>query len=175
MAPLHDHLAPLTTWSGAVPSWASHKTFSKMNTSMSAPPAVASRVVDLVRWFCIWVEDANLRHMTECLWFLYHKMMGEYTESEGYTQTRSLYAEHYHLIVAPIYDIVALSMSSNVDHPPERQNYDDFNEFFWSQNCLKFRYSITDGLSMRFSSGCKEKTDQNNWRTRTEKQKRQFH
>ena len=55
-------------------------------------------------------------------------MMEEYTESEGYTQTRSLYDEHYHFIVAPIYDIVALSMSSNADHP-ERQNYDDFNEF----------------------------------------------
>jgi callose synthase len=81
--------------------------FSKMNNSMSAPPAVASRVVDLTLWFCIWGEGANLRHMPECLWFLYHKMMEEYTKSEGYTQTRSLYAGHYlDHIVAPIFDIV---------------------------------------------------------------------
>lgn len=81
--------------------------FSKMNTSMSAPPAVASRVVDLVLWFCIWGEASNLRHMPECLWFLYHKMMEEYTKSEGFSQTRSLYAGHFlDTVVAPIYDIV---------------------------------------------------------------------
>lgn len=81
--------------------------FSKMNSSMNAPPAVASRVVDLVLYFCIWGEGSNLRHMPECLWFLYHKMMEEYIRSEGYTQTRSLYAGHYlDHVVAPIYDIV---------------------------------------------------------------------
>ena len=81
--------------------------FSKMNASMSAPPAVASRVVDLVLFFCIWGEGCNLRHMPECLWFLYHKMMEVYIKSEGYTQTRSLYAGHYldHVVV-PIYTIV---------------------------------------------------------------------
>jgi callose synthase len=82
--------------------------FSKMNTSMSAPPAVASRVVDLVLWFCVWGEGANLRHMPECLWFLYHKMMEEYTKGEGYTQTRSLYPGHYlDNVVTPIYEIVS--------------------------------------------------------------------
>jgi callose synthase len=82
--------------------------FSKMNASMSAPPAVASRVVDLVLYFCIWGEGSNLRHMPECTWFLYHKMMEEYIKSEGYTQTRSLYAGHFlDHVVEPIYEIVA--------------------------------------------------------------------
>jgi callose synthase len=82
--------------------------FSKMNTSMNAPPAVASRVVDLVLFFCTWGEGCNLRHMPECLWFLYHKMMEEYVKSEGYTQTRSLYAGHFlDNAVNPIYSIVA--------------------------------------------------------------------
>lgn len=82
--------------------------FSKMNTSMNAPPAVASRVVDLVLYFCIWGEGANLRHMSECSWFLYHKMMEEHILSEGYTQTRSLYAGHFlDHVVSPIYDIVS--------------------------------------------------------------------
>ena len=31
-------------------------------------------------------------------------------------------------------------MNSKSDHP-DRRNYDDFNEFFWSRNCLKYRYS----------------------------------
>jgi callose synthase len=87
--------------------------FSKMNASMSAPPAVASRVVDLVLYFCIWGEGSNLRHMPECTWFLYHKMMEEYIKSEGYTQTRSLYAGHFlDHVVEPIYDIVATVSTS---------------------------------------------------------------
>lgn len=82
--------------------------FSKMNASMSAPPAVASRVVDLVLYFCIWGEGSNLRHMPECTWFLYHKMMEEYIKSEGYTQTRSLYAGHFlDHVVEPIYRVAA--------------------------------------------------------------------
>lgn len=82
--------------------------FSKMNTTMSAPPAVASRVVDLVLFFCVWGEGANIRHMPECMWFLYHKMMEEYTLSEGFTQTRSLYAGHFvDNVVAPIFEIVS--------------------------------------------------------------------
>uniref|UniRef100_A0A7S1ZKM7 1,3-beta-glucan synthase n=1 Tax=Ditylum brightwellii TaxID=49249 RepID=A0A7S1ZKM7_9STRA len=126
--------------------------FSKMNSSMSAPPAVASRVVDLVLWFCIWGEGANLRHMPECMWFLYHKMMEEYTLSEGYTQTRSLYAGHYlDQVVNPIFKIVEKSMKGKNDHP-EKLNYDDFNEFFWSKTCLNFRYTaeiVTGDVEMQ--------------------------
>jgi callose synthase len=81
--------------------------FSKMNaSSISAPPAVASRVVDLVLYFCVWGEGCNLRHMPECTWFLYHKMMAEYIKSEGYTQNRSLYAGYFlDNVVLPIYSI----------------------------------------------------------------------
>jgi len=97
--------------------------FSKMNASMSAPPAVASRVVDLVLYFCVWGEGCNLRHMPECTWFLYHKMMEEYTKSEGYTQTRSLYAGHFlDTVVEPIYGVVAkvcfLYVMCQVSHQP---------------------------------------------------------
>uniref|UniRef100_A0A7S4EG16 1,3-beta-glucan synthase n=1 Tax=Pseudo-nitzschia australis TaxID=44445 RepID=A0A7S4EG16_9STRA len=116
--------------------------FSKMNTSTSAPPAVASRVVDLVLYFCIWGEGCNLRHMAECTWFLYHKMMEEYIKSEGYTQSRSLYAGHFlDNVVDPIYTVLAKSSKLKSDHF-EKKNYDDFNEFFWSRNCLGFHYSF---------------------------------
>ena len=88
--------------------------FSKMN-AMSAfgPPAVVSRVVDLVLYFCCWGEAANIRHMPECLWFLYHKMMEEYTKSDASTHNRSLYAGHYlDKVVTPIYEIV-MKVSNN--------------------------------------------------------------
>lgn len=35
------------------------------------------------------------------------------------------------------------SMKSNADHINKR-NYDDFNEFFWSRECLQYRYSCED-------------------------------
>ena len=87
---------------------------------MAAPPSVASRVVDLVLFFCVWGEACNIRHMPECLWFLYHKMMEEYTKSDnhgvggaGYPQSggggRSLYAGHFlDYVVTPIYKIVSV-------------------------------------------------------------------
>lgn len=93
---------------------------------MAAPPAVASRVVDLVLFFCVWGEACNIRHMPECLWFLYHKMMEEYTLSDqnaaanggGYPQSgsgRSLYAGHYlDYVVTPIYKIVSVVSSLRI-------------------------------------------------------------
>ena len=97
------------------------RTASTSVVGMAAPPSVASRVVDLVLFFCVWGEACNIRHMPECLWFLYHKMMEEYTISEvngaagigGYPQEtvgggRSLYAGHYlDYVVTPIYKIVS--------------------------------------------------------------------
>ena len=90
--------------------------FARMSSAASAPPAVASRVADLVLFFCIWGEGCNIRHMPECLWFLYHKMMEEFITSEGYTQNRSLYEGHYlDNVVAPICDIVAKVRKRNFD------------------------------------------------------------
>ncbi|KAL7541715.1 hypothetical protein ACHAXR_012973, partial [Thalassiosira sp. AJA248-18] len=131
---------------------------------MAAPPSVASRVVDLVLFFCVWGEGCNIRHMPECLWFLYHKMMEEYSLSMmndhaaaaggvmvvggvGQVpahQPRSLYAGHFlDYVVTPIFKIVSTNMKSNTDHVNKR-NYDDFNEFFWSRDCLQYSYSAND-------------------------------
>jgi len=119
--------------------------FAKVNSAVSAPPAVASRVVDLVLFFCLWGESCNVRHMPECMWFLYHKMMEDYILNEGYSATRSLYAGHFvDNVITPIYDVVAKNMKSKSDHI-EKRNYDDFNEFFWNRSCLKFQYCSEAG------------------------------
>eukprot|EP00590_Aulacoseira_subarctica_P004324 CAMPEP_0172434066 /NCGR_PEP_ID=MMETSP1064-20121228/70434_1 /TAXON_ID=202472 /ORGANISM="Aulacoseira subarctica , Strain CCAP 1002/5" /LENGTH=2137 /DNA_ID=CAMNT_0013182263 /DNA_START=101 /DNA_END=6514 /DNA_ORIENTATION=- len=119
--------------------------FSRMNPlCVSGPPAAVSRVVDLVLYFCIWGEGANLRHMPECLWFIYHKMMESYCRYEGYTQTRSLYAGHFlDHVIAPVYAVAKKNMSSKADHI-DKLNYDDINEFFWSRQCLQYRYYSSD-------------------------------
>jgi callose synthase len=82
--------------------------FSKRNTLMSGTSSLGSRVTDLILWFCIWGESANLRHMPECILFLYHKMMEEFIRMENVDQTRSLYAGHYlDNVVMPIYNVLS--------------------------------------------------------------------
>ena len=108
-------------------------------TMAAAPPSVSSRVVDLVLFFCVWGEACNVRHMPECMWFLYHKMMEEYTAgmvhaaayadaagplgvphmygqpTHAVPQPRSLYAGHFlDFVVTPIYKIVSTVSSWNV-------------------------------------------------------------
>jgi len=96
---------------------------------------------DLVLFFAIWGEGANIRHMPECLCFLFHKMMEEYIKFHDYIPPRTLYAGHYlDNVVRPIYEVVEKNMKSKADHP-NRRNYDDFNEFFWSRSCLMYRYT----------------------------------
>jgi callose synthase len=82
--------------------------FSKANPMATfGPPAAMSRVFDLVLFFCIWGECANIRHMPEMLWWLYHKTMESLLLQDGLTQTRSLYDGHFlDHVVAPIYEVV---------------------------------------------------------------------
>ena len=111
--------------------------FSRMSASaqvgMAGPPSVASRVVDLVLFFCIWGEGGNIRHMPECMWFLYHKMMEEYSSigimggvvvdnhnhhlqyPQLVVPPRSLYAGHFlDYVVTPIYKIIStVSLSAS--------------------------------------------------------------
>lgn len=42
------------------------------------------------------------------------------------------------MVVTPIYDVVAASLKKNCD-TEHKKTYDDFNEFFWSPACLKFK------------------------------------
>ena len=50
---------------------------------------------------------------------------------------------------------VLQSMSSKKDHK-ETLNYDDYNEFFWSRNCLGYRYSsslVSDDVDIEGMGG----------------------
>eukprot|EP01041_Mallomonas_annulata_P000789 gene789-1528_t len=98
-----------------------------------------SVVVDLLIMMLIWGEGGNLRHMPECLCWLYHKTMTEYL-SLGHRTRESLYPGFYlDMVVTPIYDVVAASMKSKGDHIHKKM-YDDFNEFFWSPTSLQYSH-----------------------------------
>ena len=110
-------------------------------SSLSALGPSGSQSLDLATWFCIWGECANLRHMPECLCFLYHTAMRSYVCASPQTRlNRSLYQGHYlDNAVSPIYDVVKKCMASSLDHE-DRRNYDDLNEFFWKPSCLEYNY-----------------------------------
>lgn len=103
--------------------------------------ASLAQVIDLVLYFCIWGEAANLRHMPECIAFLYHKMHTAYVNTPPHLQAnRSLYPGHFlDLVVSPIWNIISKNAKSKSDHQ-NKKNYDDLNEFFWSSKCLSYDY-----------------------------------
>ncbi|CAN0381419.1 unnamed protein product, partial [Phaeothamnion confervicola] len=95
-------------------------------------------VTDIILWLCIWGEASNLKHMPECLCFLYHKMMQEFV-AYGVSES-TLYAGYFlDHVITPIWLVVERSQKVRGDHIRAR-NYDDFNEFFWSPGVLAYSY-----------------------------------
>ena len=100
---------------------------------------------DVVLWLCVWGECANLRHLPECVCYLYHSAAGEWAACEVHERQgergASLYPGHFlDTVVSPIYDVIAQQMRLKCDHI-SKKNYDDFNEFFWSKDCLRYHRS----------------------------------
>ena len=101
-------------------------------------------------WLCIWGESGNLRHMPECLCFLFHKMMQHNVSMKlGGGDTPNLYGGHFlDHVVTPIYEVITRkSKGRSADHQ-FKLNYDDFNEFFWTPTCLIFSYRSDDSAEM---------------------------
>lgn len=103
----------------------------------------AAFIEDIMMFLLIWGEAANLKHTPECMCYLYHKSMEEHLKSYGSNNngvsTRVSVPRGYFLdmVVTPLYDVVSAGMKQGKDHF-ERKTYDDFNEFFWSPDCLKY-------------------------------------
>lgn len=99
--------------------------------------------LDILLYLFIWGESGNLRHMPEVLCFLYHKMMQEF-QTHRLPNVSALYPGFFlDHVVTPIYDEVVKASRSKSDHV-FRRNYDDFNEFFWSPDCLRYAYRDID-------------------------------
>lgn len=107
-------------------------------------------------YLLIWGEASNLRFMPECLCYIYHHMAYElYGMLAG--NVSSVTGENIkpayggdeesflRKVVTPIYDVIAKEAKRNrggtVKHSQWR-NYDDLNEFFWSENCFTLRWPM---------------------------------
>eukprot|EP00658_Telonema_sp_P-2_P083187 TRINITY_DN8943_c0_g1_i8.p1 TRINITY_DN8943_c0_g1~~TRINITY_DN8943_c0_g1_i8.p1 ORF type:complete len:2058 (+),score=512.22 TRINITY_DN8943_c0_g1_i8:149-6322(+) len=96
----------------------------------------------LMLWLLIWGEAANIRHMPECLAWLYHKMMEEATDAGIATSVRARRVrqeDHFlNCVVKPLY-LCVVQGSKNAE-----KNYDDCNEVFWSKQALAYGHDNTN-------------------------------
>ncbi|CAM9689894.1 unnamed protein product, partial [Ectocarpus fasciculatus] len=88
----------------------------------------------------IWGEAGNLRFCPEFLCFLFHKMSHTFrTVVEGRSPDITV-PSYLDEVITPAYSLLAEQLAKIghgvIDHSSVR-NYDDFNEIFWQEECLK--------------------------------------
>ena len=115
--------------------------------------AFAAQIEDILLYLLIWGEAANIRFMPEALCFLFHKTMEVHINDNNRRKTilyPGFFLDH---VITPIYEVVASGLKGKGDHE-DKKNYDDFNEFFWNDDCLKYtlRDTSLDGLESGGSS-----------------------
>ncbi|KAL4118542.1 hypothetical protein PRIC2_010867 [Phytophthora ramorum] len=130
-----------------------HKKFFKNYVAwckfLRAPPrccdpekdATAKTEKELVLFLLLWGEAGNLRFMPECVCFLYHNM----AKKLDFLDTLQDVDEGFYLneIVRPVYGVIAKMRTATApkgERPFDHQdttNYDDINEFFWTDKCLE--------------------------------------
>ena len=84
-------------------------------TNKSSGKAYSGFVEDLLIYFLVWGEAANIKHLPECLCFLYHKTMEEHIINSSRGVSPSTYPGYFlDMVVTPIYDVIAESLKKHV-------------------------------------------------------------
>ncbi|EFJ23784.1 glucan synthase like 4 [Selaginella moellendorffii] len=107
-------------------------------------------------YLLIWGEAANLRFMPECLCYIFHNMALElhgmlagnvsFVTGENIKPAYGGEDESFlRKVVTPIYEIIQKEAASNecgtATHSSWR-NYDDLNEYFWSDHCFRLGWPM---------------------------------
>jgi len=94
------------------------------------------KTFEIVLWLLVWGESSNIRHLPECLCYLFHCSYIEYkTHSTAILPAGTFLS----FVIKPIYDAIRSPGKALIP-----MNYDDFNEFFWSSSCFNYHYGIPD-------------------------------
>ncbi|KAL9244286.1 hypothetical protein vseg_018081 [Gypsophila vaccaria] len=122
-------------------------------------PAGADRqqleLLYIALYLLIWGEASNVRFMPECLCYIFHNMateihgilFGNAHPITGETYQTARHGDESFLkdVIAPIYDVIRKEVRRNqggrASHSAWR-NYDDLNEYFWSQKCFKLGWPM---------------------------------
>ncbi|KAL6134958.1 hypothetical protein ACLB2K_067186 [Fragaria x ananassa] len=112
-------------------------------------------LVYIALYLLIWGEASNVRFMPECLCYIFHNMANEvygilnsnahHVSGETY-QTVARDEEYFlNYVIAPIYGVLFKEAKRNkmgkASHSRWR-NYDDLNEYFWSDKCFKLGWPM---------------------------------
>uniref|UniRef100_M4C3J1 1,3-beta-glucan synthase n=1 Tax=Hyaloperonospora arabidopsidis (strain Emoy2) TaxID=559515 RepID=M4C3J1_HYAAE len=95
--------------------------------------------MDVMLYFLIWGEAANIRHMPECMCYLFHQML---TDVNADPQSCDKQPEGWYLdqVIRPIWrEASNMKRRNALGKPLEHvkiRNYDDINEYFWKPHCL---------------------------------------
>uniref|UniRef100_A0A5B7C4U4 1,3-beta-glucan synthase n=1 Tax=Davidia involucrata TaxID=16924 RepID=A0A5B7C4U4_DAVIN len=106
-------------------------------------------------YLLIWGEASNIRFMPECICYIFHNMANEIHgilfsnvhHVSGGTYQTAPHGEESFLrdVVTPIYEVMRREARGNKggkgSHSAWR-NYDDLNEYFWSDKCFRLRWPM---------------------------------
>ncbi|KAI3865926.1 hypothetical protein MKX03_024076 [Papaver bracteatum] len=106
-------------------------------------------------YLLIWGEASNVRFMPECICYIFHHMANElygilYSKAHsasGEAIRPAYQGEESFLekVITPIYQVMRKETRRNkggtASHSKWR-NYDDLNEYFWSEKCFKLRWPM---------------------------------
>ncbi|KAE9618026.1 putative 1,3-beta-glucan synthase [Lupinus albus] len=112
-------------------------------------------LIYIALYLLIWGEASNIRFMPECLCYIFHNMCNDvygilssnaHSVSGDTYQTVALDDEYFlREIITPLYDVLAKEVKRNnkgkASHSNWR-NYDDLNEYFWSDRCFKIDWPM---------------------------------
>ncbi|KAI7726587.1 hypothetical protein M8C21_011004, partial [Ambrosia artemisiifolia] len=116
-------------------------------------------------YLLIWGEASNIRFMPECISYIFHNMANEihgilFANVEpvsGATYQAEAVGEESFLqnVVSPIYEVMHKEAMRNrggkASHSSWR-NYDDLNEYFWSDKCFKLGWPMDPNSDFFVSS-----------------------
>ncbi|KAK8637452.1 hypothetical protein V6N13_064871 [Hibiscus sabdariffa] len=128
------------------------------------PPGYAVQQIQLIYialYLLIWGEASNIRFMPECICYIFHNMASDVYETlsckvhpvSETNQTTAPDQEYFlRTVVTPIYKVLLEEAKKNKGGKASHSrwsNYDDLNEFFWSENCFMLRW-IREGTKYYF-------------------------
>nr|XP_025626307.1 callose synthase 7 isoform X1 [Arachis hypogaea] len=114
-----------------------------------------SQLIYIALYLLIWGEAANIRFMPECLCYIFHHMCrdvygilhGNVDAVSGEVFLKAAESDELFLreVITPIYEVLAKEAKRNnkgkASHSNWR-NYDDLNEYFWSDRCFKLGWPM---------------------------------
>ncbi|KAI3728580.1 hypothetical protein L6452_17218 [Arctium lappa] len=139
-------------------SWCHYLHCTSNLESREVPPTADRQQLQLLYiglYLLIWGEASNIRFMPECICYIFHNMANKMhgtlfanvqPVSGGTYQAESLHEEAFlHDVVTPVYEVLRKEARRNqggkTSHASWR-NYDDLNEYFWSDKCFKLGWPM---------------------------------